>query len=153
MLTSTISAVNLMCPRLAASLMLEISQGALHPATRDYMLQLLVHVRWDEDAPFGFGLPPGTRYHNKPGSAYNDLNDIAYIELPNGQKFVLAAFSDSLEYSNPWPYTLSNLGVLVEMRLSEYSHRVSVLLCLSQVYLRSGLLTSTGCAKAARLSW
>ncbi len=108
---------NRMQPRASASLMLEIVKGAIEPDATAYMRELLCHDRWGSDSELGFGLPPGTIYENKLGLAYDTLEDIAYVILPNGQEFILAAFSNgfvSPETNNPLPYDASLLGMFCE---------------------------------------
>ncbi|MGB9692100.1 MAG: serine hydrolase, partial [Candidatus Sumerlaeaceae bacterium] len=114
--------MNKMQPRLSASLMLEIAKGALEPDARDYMLELLEHDRWKSNSVLGFGLPPGAKYCNKPGLAYDTLEDIAYVVLPNGKEFIVAAFSNAFcpPYSHdPDPYDSSQLGPFMELLLAK----------------------------------
>ncbi len=109
---------NRMQPRCSASLMLEIVKGAIEPGATAYMRELLTHDRWGGNSEFGFGLPPSALYENKLGLAYDTLEDIAYIMLPNGQEFILAAFSNGFqgpEPGQPYPYDASLLGVFSEM--------------------------------------
>lgn len=109
---------NRMQPKCAASLMLEIIKGAIEPQATSYMRGLLTHARFSDGSELGFGLPPGAIYENKPGLAYDTLEDIAYVMLPNGQEFILAAFSNgytSSEPSNPTPYDGSFLGNFTEL--------------------------------------
>lgn len=110
---------NLMTARLSASLMLEITKGALEPRATAYMRKLLTHDRWDDDSVSGFGVPPGATYENKPGVAYDTLEDIAYIKMPgNGREMILAVFSNAYsgsEKSQANPYDGSILGVFTEM--------------------------------------
>jgi protein phosphatase methylesterase 1 len=109
---------NLMEPRLSASLMLEIAKGAIEPEAHGYMMELLDHDKWKANSVLGFGMPPGTKYYNKPGLAYDTLEDIAYAVLPNGKEFVIAAYSNSfcLPYSrDPSPYNSSQLGRFMEI--------------------------------------
>jgi hypothetical protein len=97
----------------SASLMLGIVKGAIEPEANQYMRDLLRTERWDRNSEFGFGLPPGSIYENKYGQAYDTLEDIAYILLPNGREFFLSAFSNGYvepEKSNPSPYNVSLLG-------------------------------------------
>ncbi|MGC8840782.1 MAG: serine hydrolase [Candidatus Sumerlaeaceae bacterium] len=108
---------NRMQPKCAASLMLEIIEGAIEPGANSYMRELLTHDRWQGDSVFGFGLPPGTVYENKLGVAYDTLEDIAHIVLPNGRRFILAAYSNAYsgsEPSQPYPYDSYILGVFCE---------------------------------------
>lgn len=114
--------MNKMQPRLSASLMLEIAKGALEPDARSYMLELLEHDRWKSNSVLGFGLPPGSKYYNKPGLAYDTLEDIAYVVLPNGKEFVIAAFSNAFcaPYSSDSPpYESSQLGEFMELVLEK----------------------------------
>ncbi|MCX7626350.1 MAG: class A beta-lactamase-related serine hydrolase, partial [Candidatus Sumerlaeaceae bacterium] len=114
--------MNKMQPRLSASLMLEIAKGALEPEARPYMLELLEHDRWKSNSVLGFGLPPGTKYYNKPGLAYDTLEDIAYAVLPNGKEFVVAVFSNAFcepYSSDPSPYESSQLGDFMELLLEK----------------------------------
>ncbi|MBN1488726.1 MAG: serine hydrolase, partial [Phycisphaerae bacterium] len=113
---------NRMQPKLSASLMLEIVKGAIEPGATEYMRDLLASDRWGDNSEFGFGLPPGCVYENKLGLAYDTLEDIAYVVLPNGQEFILAAFSNGFqgpEPGNPIPYDASLLGVFAEMVIDE----------------------------------
>ncbi len=97
---------NRMCPQCMASLMLEIIYGQLHTDAKDYMKGLLHHRRWDGDSTVGFGLPPGSMLHNKPGVAYDTVEDIASVILPNGNQFILAFMSNSYEPRQPFPYDI-----------------------------------------------
>jgi protein phosphatase methylesterase 1 len=108
---------NRMQPKLSTSLMLEIIKGAIEPGANAYMRELLTHPRFGEGSEFGFGLPPGSIYENKYGQAYDTLEDIAYIVLPNGQEIFLSAFSDGYVYpetGHPLPYDTSLLGDFAE---------------------------------------
>jgi protein phosphatase methylesterase 1 len=119
---TTVFGKNKMQPRLSASLMLEIAHGAIEPAARSYMLELLDHDCWKSNSVLGFGLPPGSKYYNKPGLAYDTLEDIAYVVLPNGKEFVVAAFSNAFcpPYRNdPDPYDGSQLGEFMEILLEK----------------------------------
>lgn len=108
---------NRMKPKLAASLMLEIEKGAIEPGATSYMRGLLTHSRFGPYGPLGWGLPPGTTYENKLGNAYEDLNDIAYIKLPNGKEAIFAVYSNGYvnEDTLPSPYHTSGLGALGEL--------------------------------------
>ncbi|MCX7626006.1 MAG: fibronectin type III domain-containing protein [Candidatus Sumerlaeaceae bacterium] len=118
---------NRMQPKCAASLMLEIIEGAIEPGANAYMRELLTHERWQGDSVFGFGLPPGTVYENKLGVAYDTLEDIAHIVLPNGKRFILAAYSNAYsgsEPSQPYPYDSSILGVFCEKLIERLGYDV-----------------------------
>lgn len=116
---------NRMQPKCAASLMLEIIESAIEPQANSYMRELLQHDRWGGDSVFGFGLPPGTLYENKLGLAYDTLEDIAHIRLPNGKRFILAAYSNAYsgtEPSQPYPYDGAILGVFCEQLIERLGY-------------------------------
>jgi beta-lactamase class A len=115
---------NLMQPKCAASLMLEINRGAIESGANSYMRDLLTHDRFGAYGPLGFGLPPGTTYENKLGNAYDNLNDIAYIKLPNGKEMILACYSNGYEESIPSPYDVSGLGPFAETLIEDLGYDV-----------------------------
>jgi hypothetical protein len=82
-------------------MMAEIVSGKMHPDARDYMLDLLLHDQYSDYTTFGSGLPPGTTMYTKIGMAYDTLEEISYIILPNNQRLILVAFSNGLERTEP----------------------------------------------------
>ncbi|MCX7718466.1 MAG: serine hydrolase [Candidatus Sumerlaeaceae bacterium] len=114
--------MNMMKPSASAELMVRVAKGLLEPQAREYMMGLLQHNPWKASSVAGFGLPPGSRYFNKTGLAYDTLEDIAYIVLPNGREVVLAMFSNAFRppYSrDPSPYDGSQLGGFAELLLEK----------------------------------
>jgi hypothetical protein len=111
---------NRMCPRLAASLMLEVAEGAVEPQATDYMRDLLTTDRWGYHSGIGFGLPPGSVYESKTGWALGTCEDIAYIVLPNGRELVMALFTDAWEREVKHPVDVADLGMLAETILQEF---------------------------------
>jgi protein phosphatase methylesterase 1 len=111
--------MNQMQPKLSASLMLEIIKGAIEPEANEYMRNLLRHNRTSDQSILGHGLPPGSLYENKPGLAYDTVEDIAYMVLPNGREMIVAVFSDGRERENPSPHDASALGVFCEMLIEK----------------------------------
>ncbi len=112
--------MNRMQPSLSAELCLRIVSGRLEPQATAYMRGLLAHRRLSMGSPIGCGLPPGSTILNKAGLAYDTLEDIAYIRLPNRQEMVLAVFSNAFggsEPSQPGIHSSSILGVFAEMLL------------------------------------
>jgi protein phosphatase methylesterase 1 len=108
---------NRMQPKVSASLMLEIVKAKIEPGANAYMTGLLSHDKWGDNSCFGFGLPPGSIYYNKVGVAYDTVEDIAYVRLPNGRELVLAAYSNAYvaPYVNdPLPHDISILGMFCE---------------------------------------
>jgi hypothetical protein len=88
--------MNQMQPCCAASLMLHVMNELTEEET-DYAKTMLFHRRNDNWSPFGYGLPPGTILWDKSGDAYDTVEDIARIVLPNNQEFILVAFSNGLQ--------------------------------------------------------
>lgn len=105
---------NRMSPDGAARLMLALETGALEPQARAYAAALLTRARFGAQSAFGGGLPPGSRYRAKIGNAYDTLEEIAYAELPDGRRLVIAAFSNGWDPQDPQPYDLATLGSYVE---------------------------------------
>lgn len=103
-----------MTPKCAASLMAEVVSGKLHPDARDYILQMMHHTRFSYTT-LGPGLPPGTYVYTKIGFAYDTLEEIAYIILPNKKRFILAIYTNGLE---PGSYTYG-LSWFVEVLISK----------------------------------
>lgn len=111
--------MNQMQPKLSASLMLEIIKGAIEPEANGYMRDLLRHNPTSDQSILGHGLPPGSQYENKPGLAYDTVEDIAYAVLPNGREMILAVFSNGRERGNPSPHDASTLGVFCELLIDK----------------------------------
>jgi len=111
----TLRGGNRMQPKLSASLMLEIQKGAIEPGANAYMRGLLTHERFGGDSSIGFGMPPGATFENKIGIAYDTLEDIAYVKMPNGKEFILAAYTNGWNTAEPYPYDGAPLGLFAEM--------------------------------------
>lgn len=47
------------------------------------------------------------------------MNDIAYVQLPSGQDFILSIYSTAYEPDQPGPYDGSNLGIFAEYLIEE----------------------------------
>lgn len=117
-LAISVAGGNRMQPAATAELLLQVVEGVIEPGATAYMRGLLTHDTWGGNSVFGFGLPPGALYENKLGLAYDTLEDVAHVQLPDGRRFVLAAYSDAFqgpEPSNPYPYDASVLGVFAEL--------------------------------------
>jgi hypothetical protein len=105
---------NAMAPDESARLMLAIEEGVIEPQATSYMKGLLQRERFGGHGSFGRGLPPGTDYRAKIGNAYDTLQEIAAITLPDHRRFVIAAFSDGLNQEDPEPHDVGTLGDYVE---------------------------------------
>lgn len=118
----SIRGANRMQPKCSASLMLEIIEGKIEPEALPYMREILTHDRWAGASVLGSGLPPGSIYLNKPGNAYDTLEDIAYAKLPNGREIILAVFTNSFvrPYSlDPTRLNSHHLGPFTEMLIEK----------------------------------
>ena len=105
---------NVMQPSCIAIMMLEILSGNILPEPKDesikYVNSLLFHRLEGGHTTFGYGLPPGTVIKNKLGVAYDTIEDIAQITLPNKFQFYTTAFSNGFQNSND----ISALGTFIE---------------------------------------
>jgi protein phosphatase methylesterase 1 len=112
-LSLAVAGRNRMSPDASARLMLALQTGALVPEGRDYARSLLRRERWSGHAAFGSGLPPGTRLDAKIGTAYDTLQEIAWIELPDGRRLVIAAYSNGWNPDDAPPFDVAPLGGFV----------------------------------------
>ena len=114
--------MNQMQPLATAELIARIATGNLEPQATQYMRDVLKHDRWGFSSATGPGFPPGTTYLNKAGWAYSNANDIAYAELPTGQRVVLSVFTNAFIQpyrSDPSPHEKTILGEFAELLLLE----------------------------------
>jgi hypothetical protein len=81
------------------------------------MKSLLQRERYGGHGGFGRGLPPGADFRAKNGLAYDTLQEIAAFTLPDGRRFVVAAFSNGLDKEDP-PHDVGTLGGFIEELLS-----------------------------------
>jgi hypothetical protein len=119
---------NAMTTDLASALMLDVVMGKLEPQATDYMRSLLRRPAFSGHSSLGGGLPPGSVHENKVGSAFDTLQDVMYAELPNGQRLVIAAFTNGWDSSEPEPWDVARLGdftarLLHELRLDDAAGR------------------------------
>ncbi len=84
----------------------------------EYMKALLYRTLDSDHTTFGNGLPAGTILYSKVGNAYDTLEEIAYIILPNGKEIILSAFSNGFQRSDNDFYIL---GRFAEMVLDKFS--------------------------------
>jgi hypothetical protein len=113
-LSLAVAGRNRMSPDASARLMLALQSGAVVPEGREYARSLLRRDRWSGHAAFGSGLPPGARLDAKIGTAYDTLQEIAWIELPDARRLVVAAFSNGWNPDDPPPFDVAPLGAFVE---------------------------------------
>jgi hypothetical protein len=88
------------------------------PNELQYMQDLLYRILDSEETTFGNGLPAGTILYAKPGNAYDTLEEIAYIVLPNGQEIILSAFSNAFQRPANDFYILGRFAELVLEKFS-----------------------------------
>lgn len=113
-LSLAVAGRNAMSPDAAARLMLALQTGAIAPAGRDHARSLLRRERWSGHAAFGSGLPPGTRLDAKTGTAYDTLEEIAAIQLTDGRRLVVAAFSNGWNPDDDPPFDVAPFGSFAE---------------------------------------
>lgn len=84
----------------------------------DYMKSMLYRTLESDQTTFGNGLPAGTRLYSKVGNAYDTVEEIAYIILPNEQEIILSVFSNGYQRGNGDFYIL---GRFAEMVLDKFA--------------------------------
>jgi protein phosphatase methylesterase 1 len=132
----------------AARLMLALQTGALVPEGREYARSLLRRARWSAQAAYGSGLPPGTGYYAKIGSAYDTLEEIAWLELPDRRRLVVAAFSNGWDQQEPPPLDVARLGSFVEELVAMLDDGAAV-----HATDRAGSTRVRGASSASHLPW
>jgi hypothetical protein len=110
---------NAMTPDLAARLMLSIVSGTIEPQATAYMRSLLHRPRFSAHSPRGGGLPPGTEYENKPGNAFDTLQDVMHARLPDGRELIVAAFSNGWDDHEREPWDIARLNDFTQRLLRE----------------------------------
>ena len=110
---------NAMTTDLASALMLNVALGTLEPQATDYMRSLLRRPAFSGHSSLGGGLPPGSVHENKIGNAFDTLQDVMYAELPNGQRLVIAAFTNGWDAQEPGPGDVAKLGDFTARLLRE----------------------------------
>ena len=83
-----------------------------------YMKSMLYRTLDSDQSPFGNGLPAGTILYSKSGNAYDTVEEIAYIILPNGTEIILSAFSNGFQRR---PSDFYILGRFAEMVIERFS--------------------------------
>ena len=101
---------NAMTTNLAAALMLNVALGTVEPQATVYMRSLLRRPAFSGHSSLGGGLPPGSGHENKVGSAFDTLQDVMYAALPNGQRLVIAAFTNGWDAQEASPGDVAKLG-------------------------------------------
>lgn len=138
---------NMMKPKCAAALMAEITGGYIHPEATKYMKQMLQHARYSYTA-LGKGLPPGSVMHNKIGNAYDTLEEISHVVLPNGKEIIMAIYTNGYEPSEPDVDNLSFLADLILQRLpGDLTQGIAAPIILSPATDKSCSLKGNGWSK------
>jgi hypothetical protein len=99
--------------------MLSVAGGTVEPQATAYMRGLLARTTFSPQSAVGGGLPPGSRLFSKAGWAYDTLEDIAYAELPNGRRFVLAVFTNGYDQQEAEPGSLFRLNPFMDALVGE----------------------------------
>jgi hypothetical protein len=110
---------NAMTPDLTAQLLLHIVSGAIEPQATGYMRALLRRPRYSAHSGLGGGLPPGTDHENKPGTAFDTLQDVVHARLPDGRQLVIAAFTNGWDQQEPAPWDIARLNDFTVRLLAE----------------------------------
>jgi hypothetical protein len=105
---------NAMSADASARLLLSIITGQIEPQARDYMRGLLRRARFSSHGSLAAGTPPGTLVENKLGTAFDTLQDVAWLRLPNGRELIVAAFSDGWDPAEPAPGDVLQFGGFTE---------------------------------------
>ena len=136
---------NAMTPDLTARLLLHVVSGAIEPQATDYMRALLRRPRYSAHSGLGGGLPPGSDHENKPGTAFDTLQDVVHARLPDGRELVIAAFTNGWDPQEPPPWDIARLNDFTVQLLAELggSGRSS----------RSRIVESTRHDGATRFRW
>jgi protein phosphatase methylesterase 1 len=79
----------------------------------DYMKSLIYRTLVNDQTTFGNGLPAGTILYSKSGNAYDTVEEIAYIILPNGKEIILSAFSNGFKRPASDFYILGRFAEMV----------------------------------------
>jgi protein phosphatase methylesterase 1 len=79
----------------------------------EYMKALLYRTLGSHDTTFGNGLPAGTILYSKTGDAYDTVEEIAYMILPNGKEIILSAYSNGFQRPASDFYILGRFAELV----------------------------------------
>jgi hypothetical protein len=87
-----------------------------------YMQSMLYRTLESDQTTFGNGLPAGTRLYSKVGNAYDTVEEIALIQLPNGQEMIFSAFSNGYQRRDGDFYIL---GRFIEMVIEKFSLNTS----------------------------
>jgi hypothetical protein len=84
----------------------------------EYMQALLYRTLDDPETTIGNGLPASTILYSKVGCAYDTLEEIAYIILPNGKEIILSTFSNGFQRPANDFYILGRFAELVLNKFS-----------------------------------
>ena len=105
----------------SARLMLAVISGEFGAAATDYLRLRLRRPRISPESAMGGGLPEGTVFESKFGSAYDTLAEIAHAELPDGRRIIIAAYSNGRDPDGPDeqdPSALAGFAALLLERLT-----------------------------------
>ncbi|CAF3678722.1 unnamed protein product [Rotaria socialis] len=108
---------NLLQSCCTASFMLYLMQARPQNELQ-YMKPMLYRTLESDHTTFGNGLPAGTIIYSKSGNAYDTIEEIAYMILPNGKEIILSAFSNGYQRGASDYYIL---GRFAEMVLAKFS--------------------------------
>lgn len=94
----------------AAQLMLALVTGEFGQPAAEYIRSRLRRPLVSRNSSMGGGFPEGTAYESKIGDAYDTLAEIVHAELPDGRRFIIAAFSNGRDPDGPDEQDLTALA-------------------------------------------
>jgi protein phosphatase methylesterase 1 len=101
----------------AANLMLALVSGEFGDAAAGYIRSRLRRPQVSEHSSLGGGFPEGTAYESKIGDAYDTLAEIVNAELPDGQRLIIAAFSNGRDPDGPDEQDITGLAPFAKLLL------------------------------------
>ena len=108
---------NLLQSCCAASFMVYLMQTRPHNELQ-YMKSMLYRTLDSDQTTFGNGLPAGTTLYSKVGNAYDTIEEVAYIILPNGKEIILSVFSNGFQRRTTDFYILGRFTEMILEKLS-----------------------------------
>ena len=104
--------------------MLNVATGTLEPQATDYMRRCCAGRLSPATAVSAAACRQVPLHENKIGSAFDTLQDVMYAELPNGQRLVIAAFTNGWDSQEAEPWDVAKLGdftarLLQKLRLDD----------------------------------
>jgi len=107
----------------SALLMLAVVIGEFGKPAIDYLLSRMRRPLVSPNSALGGGFPDGTVFESKFGSAYDTLAEIAHATVPDGRRFIIAAYSNGRDPDGPEEQDPSALAGFAKLLLEELDAR------------------------------